>query len=130
MKNCYFALLYLVVANTYAQQVAYFDPELLQHFIGDGQGIDLSYLERDLDAAPGIYKVSVYVNKSSESALTLEFRENDGKLLPVLNRKQLQELGVDVESHSEFADLLPEAELFPLTAYIPQATHLSDETTS
>lgn len=126
MKNCYFALLYLVVANTYAQQVAYFDPELLQHFIGDGQGIDLSYLERDLDAAPGIYKVSVYVNKSSESALTLEFRENDGKLLPVLNRKQLQELGVDVESHSEFADLLPEAELFPLTAYIPQATQSFD----
>lgn len=122
----YLFLLSLMTSTGYAQQLSYFPPELLQVLIEGDQDVDLSYVERGLDASPGIYLVDVYVNQNIQGSRSIEFREHDGMLLPVLSLKHLEEMGFDFENNPEYLEILPQGEIFPLTSYIPEVTQRFD----
>ncbi|WP_455427066.1 fimbria/pilus outer membrane usher protein [Dryocola sp. LX212] len=104
----------------------YFDPAALE-ITGDQQkASDLSYFSERGGQSPGTYRATVFVNQQQVEIRKFEFISNNEQLLPVLNVKYLQSLGVNTAAFASF-DSLKEGDSFTdLGKYIPDATSKFD----
>lgn len=95
-----------LVSSGYAQEsVAYFDESVIRSGLGKNQAVDLSYLEKNLDTAPGAYMVDVIVNRRFVEQKRINFDEKAGRLEPRLTLGDLKRFGVNVGALQEFASL-------------------------
>ncbi|MEB6377647.1 fimbrial biogenesis outer membrane usher protein [Leclercia adecarboxylata] len=100
----------------------YFDPHALEITSGQQQTSDLTWFSRQGGQKPGRYKVSVFVNQTQVDERELEFIQQDGQLVPVLDAGYLARLGVNTEAFSAL-QALHEGETFSEPGkFIPDAS--------
>lgn len=121
-------MLTLALPARRARAEDYFDPHALEITSGQQQASDLSYFSQQGGQKPGRYRVMVFVNETQLDERELEFVEQDGQLLPVLDAAYLQKLGVNTAALSSFATLHEGDTLSDIGKYIPDATAKFDFT--
>lgn len=101
----------------------FFDPAALE-ISGPGQTtpVDLTLFEHAGGQLPGVYQVSVRVNKEFKGSYPLQFIQQDNRLYPLVTPAQLELWGVSPEKVSAFMAMTSETLLDkPLYRYIPGA---------
>lgn len=84
---------------------------------------DLSQFTREGGQAPGVYRVTIWLNGNEADTRNLRFRQTDkGVLEPELTPAMLRALNVNTGTIAELQAQSPDAVIFPLAKYIPAAT--------
>lgn len=125
-SNKTFALLPIayLISSLYGVQAAEtltYPDSLLQSIMPPGQEVDTSYFKQGFEVAPGYHRVDLYVNNDLYRSLNIEFRVTNGKMEPVLRVRDIKGLPLKDVLLAKLAQEHDDKELYPLSAYIPDA---------
>ncbi len=77
----------------------FFNPKFLSS--NDDSAVDLSRFENGQDVPPGKYFVHIYINDKFVEDMQVLFKEQNGKLYPCFNKKELLRFNIDMDKIKE-----------------------------
>jgi len=102
----------------------FFNPAFLKNSEQDSEVTDLSYFDKGLLQAPGVYRVDIWVNGKSVEITDVQFksRKSGIELTPCFDLQKLISLGLNENYYKQNAELMKDPQRCDLISLIPDAS--------